>query len=104
VARPGARRATATALETRFKPPAHLAVRVSASHMTVSQAGPTRKEHDAVAIVLIIGASRGTGLETVRAALEAEPRRGVDRALTGQFRSRVSLEAESWFFAISSTC
>ena|SRR5436309_5340418 len=33
--------AAATALETRFKPPAHLAVRLSASHMTVSQAGPT---------------------------------------------------------------
>jgi hypothetical protein len=30
-----------TALETRFKPPAHLAVRLPASHMTVSQAGPT---------------------------------------------------------------
>jgi hypothetical protein len=26
---------------TRFKPPAHLAVRLPASHMTVSQAGPT---------------------------------------------------------------
>jgi putative NADH-flavin reductase len=38
--------------------------------MTVSQADPTR-EHDAVATVLIIGASRGTGLETVKAALEA---------------------------------
>jgi hypothetical protein len=25
-------------------------------------------------------------------------------ALTEQFRSRVSLEAQSWFFAISSTC
>ena len=70
VARPGARRATATALETRFKPPAHLAVRLPASHMTVSQGGSDR-EHDAVAIVLIIGASRGIGLETLRAALEA---------------------------------
>jgi hypothetical protein len=29
------------ALETRFKPPAHLAVRLPASHMTVSQAGLT---------------------------------------------------------------
>jgi hypothetical protein len=29
------------ALETRFKPPAHLAVRLAASHMTVSQAGST---------------------------------------------------------------
>jgi uncharacterized protein YbjT (DUF2867 family) len=38
--------------------------------MTVSQADPTR-EHDAVATVLIIGASRGIGLETVKAALEA---------------------------------
>jgi hypothetical protein len=25
-------------------------------------------------------------------------------ALTGQFRCRVSLEAQSWFFAISLTC
>ena len=48
-----------------FKPPAHLAVRLSASHMTVSQ------EHDAVATVLIIGAIRGIGLEAVKAALEA---------------------------------
>ena len=38
--------------------------------MTVSQADPTR-EHDAVATVLIIGASRGIGLEAVKAALEA---------------------------------
>jgi hypothetical protein len=30
------RRATATALETRFKPRAHLALRLPASHMTVS--------------------------------------------------------------------
>jgi hypothetical protein len=29
------------ALETRFKPPAHLAVQLPASHMTVSQAGPS---------------------------------------------------------------
>jgi hypothetical protein len=35
------RRPTATALETRFKPPAHLAMRLPASHMTVSQADPT---------------------------------------------------------------
>jgi hypothetical protein len=28
-------------LETRFKPPAHLAVQLPASHMTVSQAGPS---------------------------------------------------------------
>jgi hypothetical protein len=46
--------------------PAHLAVWLHASHMTVSQADPTR-EHDAVATVLIIGASRGIGLETVKA-------------------------------------
>jgi putative NADH-flavin reductase len=38
--------------------------------MTVSQAGSDR-EHDAVATVLIIGASRGIGLEAVKAALEA---------------------------------
>jgi putative NADH-flavin reductase len=36
----------------------------------VSQAGSDR-EHDAVATVLIIGASRGIGLEAVKAALEA---------------------------------
>src|SRR5262245_64719745 len=33
--------------------------------------GGSEREHDAVATVLIIGASRGIGLETVRAALEA---------------------------------
>src|SRR5262249_41561325 len=33
--------------------------------------GGSDREHDAVAVVLIIGASRGIGLETVRAALEA---------------------------------
>jgi short chain dehydrogenase len=60
----------ATALETRFKPPAHLAVRLPKSHTMLSQAGSDR-EHDAVATVLIIGASRGIGLETVKAALEA---------------------------------
>ena len=38
--------------------------------MTVSQAGSDR-EHDAVATVLIIGASRGIGLEAVKAALKA---------------------------------
>jgi NAD(P)-dependent dehydrogenase (short-subunit alcohol dehydrogenase family) len=38
--------------------------------MTVSQADPTR-EHDGLATVLIIGASRGIGRETVKAALEA---------------------------------
>jgi NAD(P)-dependent dehydrogenase (short-subunit alcohol dehydrogenase family) len=36
----------------------------------VSQAGPNW-EHDAVAKVLIIGASRGIGLETVKAGLDA---------------------------------
>src|SRR5262249_32890269 len=45
-------------------------MRLAASHMTVSQAGSDR-EHDAVATVLIIGASRGIGLEAVKAALEA---------------------------------
>jgi hypothetical protein len=60
----------ATALETRFKSPAHLAVRLPKSHTMLSQAGSDR-EHDAVATVLIIGASRGIGLETVKAALEA---------------------------------
>jgi putative NADH-flavin reductase len=57
-------------LETRFKPLAHLAVRLTASHMTMCQAS-SAVEHDAVATVLIIGASRGIGLETVKAALEA---------------------------------
>jgi hypothetical protein len=33
--------------------------------------GGSEREHDAVATVLIIGASRGIGLETVKAALEA---------------------------------
>jgi hypothetical protein len=56
-------------LEMQLKPPAHLAVRLSASHMTVSQR--TYREHDAVATVLIIGASRGIGLETVKATLTA---------------------------------
>jgi putative NADH-flavin reductase len=53
-----------------FKPFAYLAVRLSALHMMVSQASST-VEHQAVATVLIIGASRGIGLETVKAALEA---------------------------------
>jgi uncharacterized protein YbjT (DUF2867 family) len=47
-----------------------LAMRLAASHMTVSQAS-SAVEHDAVATVLIIGASRGIGLEAVKAALEA---------------------------------
>ena len=38
--------------------------------MMVGQAGST-VDHEAVATVLIIGASRGIGLETVKAALEA---------------------------------
>src|SRR5215813_230905 len=54
----------------RFKPLTHLAVRLTASHMTMCQAS-SAVEHDAVATVLIIGASRGIGLETVKAALEA---------------------------------
>jgi hypothetical protein len=41
-----ASRATAT-LRNSFKRSTHLAVRLPASHMTVSQAGPTQ-EHDAV--------------------------------------------------------
>jgi hypothetical protein len=41
-----------------FKPLAYLAVRLSASHMMVSQAS-SAVEHEAVATVLIIGASRG---------------------------------------------
>src|SRR6516162_4967612 len=45
--------------------------RLAASHMTVSQAS-SAVEHDAVAKVLIIGASRGIGLEAVKAALEAK--------------------------------
>src|SRR5262249_2608895 len=52
-----------------FKPPIHLAMRPPGSHMTMS-AGPTRVL-TGVARVLIIGASRGIGLETVKAALEA---------------------------------
>jgi D-arabinose 1-dehydrogenase-like Zn-dependent alcohol dehydrogenase len=47
----------------------HLAVRLPKSHMTMS-GGPTRAL-TGVAAVLIIGASRGIGLETVKAALEA---------------------------------
>ena len=45
-------------------------MRLAASHMTVSQAS-SAVEHDAVAKVLIIGASRGIGLVAVNAALEA---------------------------------
>jgi len=52
------------------QPLAYLAVLLSVSHMMVSQASST-VEHEAVATVLIIGASRGIGLETVKAALEA---------------------------------
>src|SRR5215475_7913879 len=53
-----------------FKAAPRLAMRLAASHMTVSQAS-SAVEHDAVATVLIIGASRGIGLEAVKAALEA---------------------------------
>ena len=49
--------------------PPPLAVRLPARHMMVSQEAD--REHDPVANVLIIGASRGIGLETVKAALEA---------------------------------
>src|SRR5262249_43702375 len=45
------------------------AVGLTASHMTMCQAS-SAVEHDAVATVLIIGASRGIGLETVTAGLE----------------------------------
>ena len=44
--------------------------------MMVNQAS-SGVEHEAVATVLIIGASRGIGLETVKAALEAGPGGGV---------------------------
>src|SRR5262249_47419832 len=50
--------------------PRRLAMPLAASHMTVNQAS-SAVEHDAVATVLIIGASRGIGLEAVKAALEA---------------------------------
>ena len=55
----------------RFKPPAHLAVgrlHRTASHMVEPRGSDW--EHDAVATVLIIGASGGVGLETVKAALD----------------------------------
>src|SRR5262249_36104512 len=55
-----------------FKAAPRLAMRLAASHMTVSQAS-SAVEYDAVATVLIIGASRGIGLEAVKAALEAGP-------------------------------
>ena len=50
---------TISASEGMFKPRVHLAVRLPRPHMT------------GVATVLIIGASRGIGFETVKAALEA---------------------------------
>src|SRR5262249_33595177 len=53
-----------------FKAAPRLAMRLAASHMTVSEAS-SAVEHDDVATVLIIGASRGIGLEAVKAALEA---------------------------------
>src|SRR5262245_22752201 len=45
-------------------------MRLAASHMTVKPGG-IRRKHDDVATVLVIGASRGIGLEAVKAALEA---------------------------------
>jgi putative NADH-flavin reductase len=54
----------------RSQRPAHLAVWLFASHMTMSQTS-SALEHDAVATLLIIGASRGIGFETVKSALEA---------------------------------
>src|SRR5262249_18734200 len=45
-------------------------MRLAASHMTVKP-GASDREHHAVATVLIIGATRGVGLEAVKAALEA---------------------------------
>jgi len=68
--RPSKRRCASASRYLPFKPLAHLAVQLSASHMTMSQASAA-VEHDAVATVLIIGASRGIGLETVKTALEA---------------------------------
>src|SRR5262245_45880518 len=47
-----------------------LAMRLAASPMTVSQAS-SAVEHDVVGTVLIIGASRGIGLEAVKVALKA---------------------------------
>ena len=70
VARPGARRAAATALDTLFKP-ARPSCGAAACIAHDGEPGGVDREHDAVAIVLIIGASRGIGLETVRAALAA---------------------------------
>jgi NADPH:quinone reductase-like Zn-dependent oxidoreductase len=59
-------------LEMQFKPPAHLAAHLPAAHMTASQAGPTGSMTPwRQSSVLIIGASRGIGLEAVKAALEA---------------------------------
>jgi putative NADH-flavin reductase len=52
-----------------FKPPAHLAVPLPELHMSVGRAAELGA--CAMATVLIIGASRGIGLETVKAALEA---------------------------------
>src|SRR3974377_971161 len=55
--------------ERSSKPRVHLAVRLPRSHMTMSDGSD--KSIDGVATVLIIGASRGGGLETGKAALEA---------------------------------
>jgi uncharacterized protein YbjT (DUF2867 family) len=48
-----------------------LAQAVAACIAHDTEPGESDREHDAVATVLIIGASRGIGLETVKAALEA---------------------------------
>jgi NAD(P)-dependent dehydrogenase (short-subunit alcohol dehydrogenase family) len=53
----------------RFKPPAHCGVAACIAHD--GEPRGSDQEHDAVATVLIIGGSRGVGLETVKAALEA---------------------------------
>src|SRR5215510_5668756 len=58
------------ALETLFKP-ARPSCGAAACIAHDGEPGGSDREHDAVAIVLIIGASRGIGLETVRAALRA---------------------------------
>jgi hypothetical protein len=46
-------------------------LRCGCLHPHGSEPGGSDQEHDAVATVLIVGASRGIGLETVKAALEA---------------------------------
>jgi NAD(P)H-binding len=57
-------------LEMRFKPPASsCAAAPCIAHD--GEPGGSDQEHNAVATVLIVGASRGIGFETVKAALEA---------------------------------